>query len=240
MFKRLIALCFVNIVCANIIYIPDRDDSKLIMPIVKPYLPNNPIIIEAGAFNGHESILFAKTWPQATIYSFEPVPQIFELLQNNTKNFSQIHCFQLALSNKNGCAPFVVSEEKNRPNIPSAAGSLLIPKEHWKNSSTLFNKMIVVPTIILDDWAKKNDISNVDFLWLDTQGTELDILKSSPGILATVKVIYIEVEFIEAYAGQPLYSDIKKFLEAQGFKVIARDFDDPPKHWYGNVVFVRG
>jgi len=44
--------------------------------IVAPYLPANPVIIEAGAFNGSDTIKLAKKWPQATIHAFEPVPAI--------------------------------------------------------------------------------------------------------------------------------------------------------------------
>jgi len=83
---------------------------------------------------------------------------------------------------------------------------------------------------------------------LDLQGSELDVIMASPIILNTVKAIYTEVEFIEAYKGQHLYTDVKNFLESQGFKIIAKDFTneeaetkkiDIGQKWYGNILFAK-
>jgi len=206
---------------------------------LKKHLPLNPIIVEAGAFEGQDSIKLAQTWPKAAIYSFEPVPQIFERLQNQTKSFPQITCYQLALGTKSGTANFITSEEPKKPDIPSMSGSLRMPKEHLNHSKTLFKKSITVNTITLDEWAQKNNINKIDLLWLDTQGTELDILRASPLILKNIGVIYTEVEFVEAYEGQALYADVKNFLENNGFQMIARDFDEPARYWFGNAVFIK-
>ena len=116
---------------------------------------------------------------------------------------------------------------------------MLKPKERLEWSQLVFNEIIEVQTVTLDDWAQENNIDHVDFMWLDMQGVELDVLKASPKILGQTKAIYCEVEFIEAYEGQPLYGDVKSWLQQQGFSIVAKDFVDQTTWFFGNVLFVR-
>ncbi len=214
--------------------------SERVLSCVKRYLPDAPVVVEAGAYDGDDTRKMSHLWPEGTIYSFEPVPENFKRLLENSSQSPNVQCFPLALSDRNGNAQFFSSAYAITPNTPSASGSLLKPKEHLKYAAhVIFNKKISVPTITLDDWAQKNNVDHVDLLWLDMQGYELQVLQASPKILKTVTVIYTEVEFVEAYEGQYLYKDIKAFLEKEGFTLVARDFNEPPSYWFGNAVFVR-
>jgi len=82
----------------------------------------NPIVVEIGAF-------IHKTWPLSIIHAFEPVPQLFVIVQKNTNHYNNIHCYAYALSDQNGSALFHVSEKLTKPGRPSQAGSLRAPKE---------------------------------------------------------------------------------------------------------------
>ena len=59
----------------------------------------------------------------------------------------------------------------------------------------------------------------IDFLKIDVQGYELEVLKGSARSLLDVAVIYIEVSFVELYKQQPLFFDIHAFLTKFGFKL---------------------
>jgi hypothetical protein len=92
----------------------------------------------------------------------------------------------------------------------------------------------------IDAWAKQGAVQNIDFMWLDMQGYELNALKASPKIFKTVKAVLIEVEFVEAYEGQYMYNDVKQWFEQQGFAMVATDFDVKKPAWFwGNALFVR-
>ena len=213
--------------------------SHQFLDYIAPHLPENPVIVEAGAFKGHDTFKLATMWPQSTIHAFEPVPELFEDLRERTHNMPNIFCYQLALSDHNGTAEFHVSEHPKRPGTPSQAGSLLKPKERLQHSPIYFTGTISVPTITLDNWAQQHAIDHVDFLWLDLQGHELAVLKASTTILKTVRVIYTEVEFIESYENNPRYMDVKNWLEANGFVELVRNFSDQPEWFFGNTVFIR-
>jgi len=57
----------------------------------------------------------------------------------------------------------------------------------------------------------------IDFVKLDVQGSELDILRHGVETLSNVSVIQSEVEFVPVYKDQPLFGDIQVFLRDQGF-----------------------
>jgi FkbM family methyltransferase len=199
---------------------------------IKTFLPENPVIIEAGAHNGTDTIAMAKLWTNSHIYAFEPVRSIFDQLKSRTKSLKNVRCYQLALSDRSGTATFFVSSGQS-----DASSSLLPPQEHLtEHPNVYFSEQIEISVTTLDKWAEENKIVNVDFLWLDMQGYELATLKASSVILKTVKVIYTEVCLRPLYQGCPLYPEVRDWLESQGF-IVARE----ELAWKdaGNVLFVR-
>ena len=74
-----------------------------------------------------------------------------------------------------------------------------------------------VDTITLDSWAHDSGVDVIDFIKLDTQGSELEILKAGLMSLRHVRGFEVEVEFNPIYLDQPVFSDVDLFLRAQGF-----------------------
>jgi 2-O-methyltransferase len=195
------------------------------------FLPENPIILEAGAHKGKDTVEMAMLWPAGTIHAFEPVPALFKKLENNTRNLKNVHCYQLALGNNRGREIMYLSSGAS-----DGSSSLLPPKEHLNIFPTVyFDEELTVNTMTLDGWAESNNIQNIDFMWLDLQGMELNVLKSGKNILQTVTAIYTEVSSIEAYKDQTLYSDLNEWLTSNGF-YIEREVVDKGG---GNVFFIR-
>jgi FkbM family methyltransferase len=195
------------------------------------FLQKNPIILEAGAHKGKDTVEMAMLWSGGTIHAFEPVPVLFKKLKNNTRNLKNVHCYQLALGNKQGTEIMYLSSGAS-----DGSSSLLPPKEHLNIFPTVyFDEQLQVTTITLDGWARSNNIYKIDFMWLDLQGMELNVLKSGKNILQTVTAIYTEVSSIEAYKDQTLYTDLKEWLKSNGFS-IEREVVDKGG---GNVLFIR-
>ena len=203
---------------------------------LRDIIPDNITIVEGGAFHGHDTVQMARTWPNSIIYSFEPIPELFAKGAEQTKQYTNIHPINLALAEKEGTALFWPSENPDKPGKHSQAGSLLKPKERLKHSKIRFNDPITIETTSLDTWAKSNHITHVDFLWLDLQGYELPVLQGAENLLKNVQYIYTEVNFIEAYEGQKRYPEIVAWLEAHGFEVIGKDFDDIDDWFFGNIL----
>jgi FkbM family methyltransferase len=200
---------------------------------IRRFLPANPVVLDAGAHVGGDSIEMCRLYPGSTVHSFEPVPAIFNLLKHNTRKFNRIHCHAIALSNKNGEQVLHVSSGGS-----DGSSSFLQPKDHLADHpDVFFNKDITVQTLTLDDWAAKQGIEQIHLLWLDMQGFELEVLKASSVILPKVNAIHMEVSTRSTYEGVPLYSEVRSWMEAQGFRV---EVEAIPQGWdMGNVLFVR-
>ena len=84
----------------------------------------------------------------------------------------------------------------------------------------------------LDSSLAESAIGDVDFVKIDTQGTELFILQGATDILRrSVFGVEVEVEFVDVYKEQPLFSDVDKFLRGLGFVL----FDLNPFYWKRKV-----
>lgn len=211
----------------------DGETAEISKHIIKDYLSDYPVIIDCGAFNGSDSVEFAKLIKTASIHSFEPVTELYLDLKKRTKRYKNIHTYNIALADKDGSMDFYVSNGAS-----TASSSLLEPKEHLNDHpDTVFTNKITVTTRALDSWAAENNIKKIDMLWLDMQGFELKMLKASEAILNSVTVIHTEVSTRETYKGVESYNEYRAFLESKGFKVVIEAI---PEGWdMGNVLFVK-
>jgi FkbM family methyltransferase len=200
--------------------------------IILRYLPDNPIIIDCGAHIGIDSASLS-SFPGSFVYSFEPVKGLFKVLLENTRDHSNIKCYNIALSDHDGESDMYISGGDS-----DGSSSLLKPKDHLQVHPTVtFNEIVKVECQKLDTWAKKNNVSKVDLLWIDMQGAEQRMLMASKEIFHTVSVIHTEVSLRETYEGVDTYQKYKKFLLKNGFKVVIEAI--PAGYDMGNVLFVR-
>src|SRR3990172_8793624 len=134
---------------------------------LKRYLPENPVILEAGAYEGVETIEFTHVWPAATVHAFEPVQDLFTKLIPKLKPYKNIHIYNLALSDKNGFVPFFISYADYRNDRGcDQSSSILKPKLHMQYSTNvLFREPIQIPATTLDSWAKQENVQKIDFIW---------------------------------------------------------------------------
>lgn len=241
--RAIFLIHFLILQCSFIL--SEQPYTKFIVPedglgIIASYLPQNPNILEAGAYDGAHSELLSRLWPKGNVYTFEPSPDMYQVLLKRIKSKRNIYPYPFALSDKKGVATFYRSVETSDVQKTSGSSSLFAPKEHLEYAPyVLFPNKIEVFTNTIDDWAEAYGIDHIDFMWLDMQGSELPALKASPRILKTVKVISTEVEMVEAYEGQPLLDELKAWLESQGFTMIAGTVDFKNPSWFGDLLFVR-
>lgn len=215
--------------------------TQEVLSLVKQYVPLKPTIIEAGGCDGTDTAIILQSWPDGYVHTFEPLPEHFATISKKFNGMKNFRCYQKALSDKCGTADFYVSVTENIG--LSGSSSLLSPKEHLTIDPTITfpeKLQISVETTTIDAWAKKEKIKQVDFIWLDTQGAEMSLIRDSE-IAKNAKAIYLEVEFIELYENVPLYNEIKEWMKKNNFTLLATDFDEENLPWYGfgNALFIK-
>lgn len=196
--------------------------------IIRPFLPEDPILLEAGSHGGQDSVALAKSWPKGTLLAFEPVQKFVEYTQKSLidHKINNARVMPYALSPINGRQTFYYS------NTIGAASSLLPNNGLCDYQDTV----IEVECVNLDDWARKNNINHIDFMWLDIEGSELHVLKSCPTILKTVQVIITEVNFKEFRKDSTQCIDLCNFLTKNGFHLY-KIWGSPT--WQGTALFIR-
>jgi len=191
------------------------------LAFIQQFLPEDPIIVEAGAHIGTNTSLMSKQWKKGVIYAFEPSLAVYKKLNKRCQKKKNVKTFQLALGKGEGST--------------NAQGSLLPPpKKEWAWPFIGFGKSISIKMTTLDAWAKEEGVKKVDFLWLDMQGSELSMLKASPGILKTVRVIQTEVSKRSFCEGSNSAHEMQSWLEGQGFVTVYMTSGD-----HGDALFVR-
>ena len=150
-------------------------------------------------------------------FLFEPDKEECKKLQMQTKDQAGVtsYIFPTGLGSREESRPLFITNDP-------ACSSIYEPIDELSQKYTELNciKSVgqeIVHLTTLDIWSKEIGIQYIDYLKLDTQGSELDILKGGVEILDQTSLIEIEVEFSEIYHGQPLFADIDIFMRSKGF-----------------------
>lgn len=83
--------------------------------------------------------------------------------------------------------------------------------------------------ISLGDWVARTGVTEIDFVKLNVQGGELEVLRGAGQSLDGVLGILVEVAFVESYTSRPLFDAIDTFLRQKGFTF----FDLLAHHYVG-------
>lgn len=195
---------------------------------IKPYLPEAPVIIEAGGHLGEDTLRMKGVWPNAVLHVFEPLPSSFDQMKMNLRFVENIFCYPFALSTHSGSTLFYIDVPNN------AASSIGLPVD-W-NAHEFDLTPIEVPCITLDEFSRNYGVKEVDFMWLDMEGHELYALQRGEIILSSVKAIFTEISFEPIRQGSNLYKDLRSFLEANGFEEV---WASTHEGRFGDALFIR-
>ncbi|MFA6040026.1 MAG: FkbM family methyltransferase [Methylophilus sp.] len=176
---------------------------------------NDIVIVDVGCRWG-----FADTWmellPQARIYGFDPDIDECERLRLRY-NDPNIILVPQALAETSGLHTLYLTQNLACSSLYQPISELTSAVTELECATKVDTTKVEVTT--LDLWSTLAGVDRIDFIKLDTQGSELDILRGGVGILQTIRVIEIEVEFNPIYENQPLFGDVDKFLREQGFEL---------------------
>lgn len=142
-------------------------------------LPKTPMVFDVGANEGD----YLKLWLEhkAKIYAFEPGIEAFEKLNKNYG--AQASLNSIALGASVGQVDFYKEAHDNKLNS-------LIKRNHSKHT---WKKVNQVECVTLDLYCAAQQIANIDFLKLDTEGYEMEVLKGAKSMLENIR--YIQFEF---------------------------------------------
>ena len=180
------------------------------------------IVVDMGAHIGAFAVRAAKLAQQGQGYSFEASSKNFALLAENQQlnNLGNLYIENSAISDKRGQMPLYI------PSNNSILGSL-------KQETSSFMEM--VQAITFSDIIAQHAIQQVDFLKVDVEGAEFDILLANPdGTLSITRKIVIEYHEFEG--DERSHQDLVKLLTTYGFKVEVERAKFPQPSWFGTRI----
>lgn len=185
------------------------------------------VIFDIGSCEGEDSVRYARRFPEARIFAFEPLPENWPLVRRNfaTHNLGNAELVPVALSDRAGDASFHVSAGSpkdffagERWNYGNKSSSLLQPaKVEAMYGWIQFDRTITVATDTLENFCSERKIDHIDFIHMDVQGAERLVLVGAGRMFRNVGAIWLEVSDSELYRGQPLRSDIRQLMRSNGF-----------------------
>lgn len=181
----------------------------------------NMIVFDVGANNGSSSVPLAQKNPDILVFAFEPTPEMINTIKGKIEGMENYIIIPKAVSNYNGVAQFNVAG-----NWDWGCSSLLEFSENSKTQwpgRTDFNVTykMDVEVIRLDTFMEENNISQIDFLHIDTQGSDLNVLKGLGKYITNVVQGTMEAGTSDdiLYNGQNKLNESVKFLLANNFQI---------------------
>lgn len=165
-------------------------------------LPSN--IAYIGANEGQEISDMKKYFPDAVIYCFEPQKEPFEVLKNKYGTSENIEIYNFALGSENGSVLMHINDNNNH-----MSSSILEPKKHLDYHKKVTFKG--TSEVVIKRFGDL-EIKNINYLKIDVQGYELEVLK---GIDSLDEVAYVSVEVNrkELYKNCPHVTEIDEYLK---------------------------
>ncbi|MDG2372082.1 MAG: FkbM family methyltransferase [Flavobacteriaceae bacterium] len=144
------------------------------------FIEEGDLVIDIGAHIGIFSTYASELSKYGKVYAFEPFKENFKRLKmhkelNHNEN---LNIYNYGVGGENGERTFYLHNK-------NTGGHSLHTNKNSKNK-------IEIKTIRLSDFCEKENIENIDFLKVDCEGAEFEILKSDEKLLSKVKKIVLE------------------------------------------------
>lgn len=193
------------------------------------------IILDVGSRNGLDPV-WAPLQAAARFIGFEPDPQQADRLNRSKKPASRIRHYPFALSDRDGERTFNITR------FPESS-SFYAENPAWTRrfpiTEQTTERQVTLPTITIDTFCGQEDVRHLDFLKIDAEGAELDILRGAVATMSRTEILGIKTEYWwsprtkSGYAHS--FAELDIFLRQNGF-----EFFDIRPHYYPRATVPSG
>jgi FkbM family methyltransferase len=138
-------------------------------------------VFDVGANEGQTLKWIRFYQPAAKIYSFEPVRSTFDILKSNVVNYPDCVLEKLALGEAKG--------QKKIKIFPASSVLNSLNEYAMYKGADAIEEVITVDT--LDNYCFEKTVDRIDFLKIDTEGYELNVLLGAEKLLAEKRISFI-------------------------------------------------
>jgi len=154
------------------VYLFGKFEFEIIKAIAKHKLTRKPVFFDIGANIGVQTLQLRNYFKNSTIHSFEPTNYAYNKLCNNIILNSKLK--KKIILNQ----AFLTNKKKTIPKKIYSSWSLINKKNLHKKHLGSLKSTSNANSFKLDNYITKHKIKKIDFIKLDVDGYELDVLKS--------------------------------------------------------------
>lgn len=191
-----------------------RDDDQLTEQIFSRFIQETSTVFDVGANIGTHALLAAKIASRGRVFAFEPGQKAFQNLRENSKLNTASNLVPIfgAVYTKSGTMELFEHVRSNEKNF-LLTHDIVEPSSEDKNSR--------VPVYRLDDVMQERSVQEVNFLKIDVEGAELDVLHSLGERISDVITIYFEYSGKNYTRYGHTFTDIVALLQNAQFSLYA-------------------
>jgi FkbM family methyltransferase len=218
--------------------------NRFVAPVRKHLLHlSHPLVfVDIGARNGTLELEAVADFVR--VYGFEPNPAEYEKLVQGKTDAALIAGIVAPRYRHLTYSPYAIYSHcgQHRFYITSGPGSCGLTEPDftrlreikWKGrryqanlGDDIFRVVKILPVEVrtLDWFCTENKLEYIDYLKIDVEGAEYEVLEGASGILSKVGVIRSEVCFIPFRKNQKLFSDVDLLLRRHGFDLLRYEID---------------
>jgi FkbM family methyltransferase len=199
---------------------------------------NIKTILDIGANEGQFAEEIYDIFPEAKIYSFEPLAETYEKLVDNFKLKNRVYTYNIGLGEEDESKLFYLSSG-------TASSSLLkmgnLHKNLFPHSSSITEQTVTIKK--LDNVIQGIHFQDNLLIKIDVQGAEDKVIRGGLETLSKAKIVVTEVSYTTLYEEQPLFKDIFSLLDKLDFIYfgILEQFNDPKNNvpLFSDAIFVQ-
>jgi FkbM family methyltransferase len=157
------------------------------------------------------------------VYAFEPNPFSFsQLIKEISNSDIYVKPYQMAISLENGYLDFICYQHYEYSSLLKIDKSGEFAKlcEKIDPGFDSIENIIKVQSFRLDTFMIENRIDHIDFLKIDTQGYDFNVIKSLGNLISRVDCIEMEFQNKKLYEGSPTKWEILSYMDKFNFRLV--------------------
>ena len=190
--------------------------------------------IDVGAHEGETTFPFAAADPSLLVYAFEPNLRAASRIMGRLRNYVVL---PIAVAERDGSAELHLNAyEQSSSLLPADQAGMKswITEQEFKVTGT-----VTVPTMRLDTFLNEAGVESVDYLKIDAQGLDLEVVKSAGDRIRDVAKVQLEATTVSyrQYEGAPGKSVVVEYMKSMGFRLAGEESQSHGQE--ANLTFLR-
>jgi FkbM family methyltransferase len=168
-------------------------------------------VVDIGANKGQFALFASGLFPNAMIYSFEPLVEPAARLRKVLGE--RVKLFETAIGTTDQKATIYVSRRDDSSSL------LPITKQSEVFPGTELKEKRIIRVAPLSKHLSAEHLRGFALLKIDVQGYELEVLRGCDPLLPRFQFVYVECSFMELYHDQPLADEVVVYLREKNFRL---------------------